>query len=85
VAPAVLVFVMTGCPACHEYVPRFRKAFRGARILDVSRDRRAAALADRLGVKATPTTVVRDSAGTVTKRIGAISDADIGKLLGKLT
>lgn len=89
--PGVLAFVMNGCPACHEYVPRLgrvsaRYRARGmpVRVLDINADKRAAALADKLGVKATPTTIAQTLRGTTLRRVGAIADSEIEKLLASV-
>lgn len=82
---AVVVFSMAGCPACSEYMPRFNRIARRAadgvpvHVLDAA-DPRHQALAERLGVSATPATyVLRSPAGAVAL-IGAAPNADIEQL-----
>ena len=83
-APAILVFVMEGCGACHDYVPRAARiahAYRNRglssfQIKDMARDKDALRLADRMGVQATPTTFFQSRTGVV-KRVGALEDAQI--------
>ena len=89
--PGVLVFVMSGCPACHDYTPRFKRlaaAYEAkgmpVRVLDITKDKRAAALADSMRVKATPTTVVHTRGGKTLRRIGSLPDPEIAKLLAKV-
>lgn len=88
VSPALLVFVMSGCPACHDFMPRVSRAAKargiGMRILNVTQGAREAALANSYKVSALPTTFARARTGKVSKKIGAISDVEIEKLLGKL-
>lgn len=81
---AIFVFVMDGCGACEQYLPRFQRLASAAgapgRVYDIAKDQHGAAFADKLGVKATPTTVVmRD--GRIKSHVGAISNAEISKLL----
>jgi hypothetical protein len=87
-APALLIFVMQGCPACHDFMPRVSRAARskgiGMKVIDVTRGQRGAALANSYKVSALPTTFARARTGKVSKKIGAISDADIERLLGRL-
>lgn len=86
--PAVLVFVMTGCPACHEFVPRLKAVSAPLRaqgvpvqVVDITKDPRGAQLANQLGVKATPTTIVRSRRGQHRRRVGALADPDLVRLL----
>ena len=84
---AVFVFVAHGCGACHEYLPRFRRLAQAAgapgRVYDIAKDQHGAAFADKLGVKATPTTVVmRD--GKIKSIVGGVSNAEISKLLAEV-
>jgi glutaredoxin len=80
------VFVMTGCPACHEYIPRIKRVAGRLgvplAIHDITKNPRSAALANAQKVKATPTTFVQSGNGRSKHKVGAISDADIEKLLG---
>lgn len=80
--PQVIVFMMTGCGACEEYWPRFEalaKPFYDHRGLPIAvyNVNQARALAQRHGVRYTPTTVIQDRAGRVTKHEGAIGSAEI--------
>lgn len=86
-SPAVLVFVMRNCGACSEYMPRFLRIVRpfhqkglGVQIIDVGGDKRSSAFADRLKIKATPTTIVMGRRGPV-RREGAITNTEIKKIL----
>lgn len=86
-SPAVLVFVMQGCGACSEYMPRFSRVVRPfhqrglpVHIIDVNADKRSVAFADRLKIKSTPTTLVMGRRGAV-RREGAIPDSEIKKIL----
>ncbi len=87
--PAVFVFAMHGCGACEEYLPRFKQLAGPYRqavpigIYDVSRGGREAAFGDKLGVRATPTTVVLDRRGKLHRVIGAITDRAIKQLLDR--
>lgn len=89
--PVVLLFVASGCPACHEYGPRLSRLSaplraRGLRVhvLDVASSHRAVDLAQRFGVDATPTTVARLSDGSTRKIVGAVADAEIETLMAEL-
>ncbi len=87
--PAVFVFAMHGCGACEEYLPRFKQLAGPYRrevpigIYDVSRGGREAAFGDKLGVRATPTTVVLDRRGKLHRVIGAITNRAIKELLDR--
>ena len=88
VHPGVFVFIAEGCPACHEYLPRFKQVAAPARarglpigIYDVARDRKAAQFAQRLKIDATPTTIVLTRDGKLRKYIGGISAAEITRAL----
>lgn len=87
VKPAVFVFAQAGCGACEEYVPRFNGVVRSARpscpvgTYDLAKDRHAQEFANRLGVQATPTTVVMDSHGHLHRFVGALADSAIRQLL----
>lgn len=81
--PDVIAFVMRGCGACTEYMPRFRKVARpyarslGIAVIDVD-DPRAQKLADFYGIRATPTTVLPKLGK---KAEGALGDAQIAQML----
>lgn len=88
----ILVFVMRGCPACHDYIPRFKRLAAPLRspnlrfhVLDVDHrtlPRPAQAIART--VRATPTTILlEDGRGEHLRRVGALSDAEIAELLTK--
>lgn len=86
--PAVFVFVMKGCGACEEFMPRFTRLATPyyqhglpIGVYDIAKDPRAAKFGDHLGVTATPTTIVRTRHGRSLRRIGSVSDAEIVKLL----
>lgn len=84
-SPRALVFVARGCPACHDFVPRFRRVAERLgvpySIGDIATNPGARASANRFGINATPTTVTRGPRGGVHKSVGAVSDAEIAKLL----
>lgn len=85
--PAAFVFIQRGCSHCHEYMPRFQRVSRGfphpLGVYDLAEGGRGGELATRLGIQATPTTVVMDSSGHLHKRAGALSDSDLRALLGR--
>lgn len=88
--PAVFVFGQAGCPACEDYIPRFnRVAARFSQafpigVYDIAKDPRAGEFATRLGIQATPTTVVMTSEGTLLKRVGALAEDAIVALLKRV-
>lgn len=85
----VVVFYQDGCPACHEYVPRFRRIavkYRNHLNIQVANLNRAvkrvqdAAVAYK--ITGVPTTLVLDPGDKVIKRkVGAITDRQIEALL----
>ena len=80
---AVIVFLMQGCPACHDYEPRFKRIaspLRGRLPMAIKDVHQAAPLADRFGIKVTPTTVVWKN-GRAKKIEGAVPDTQIVSLL----
>lgn len=85
--PAVFVFAMQGCGACEEYLPRFQQLAGPYRrripigIYDVAKGGHAAMFGDKLGVKATPTTVVMDGRGHLKRFVGALGNAAINQIL----
>lgn len=85
--PAVFVFAQSGCGACEEYLPRFQGlagSYRNAcpvGVYDLAKDRHASEFATRLGIQATPTTVVMDRQGKLHRYIGAVGNAVIRELL----
>lgn len=90
--PAVFVFGQTGCPACTEYVPRFKRLAEPYRrrfpigIYDLAKDgQHANEFASRLGINATPTTVVMTSRGTIAKHIGALAESAVKALLDRVS
>jgi len=86
----VVVFVMEGCGACKEYLPRFKKLAEPYRkaglpilIYDAaSKDERVQNFADRVGVDATPTTAILKRGPGVLKAEGSIPDEEIQQILG---
>ena len=86
-AVAVVVFVMQGCPACHEYAPAVQAAQRRhpgipVYILDAaSRDPSIKALADRHDIRATPTTLVLRRPAGVIKVEGSLDGATLEQLM----
>jgi thioredoxin-like negative regulator of GroEL len=86
----VFVFGQAGCPACSEYIPRFKRIAAAFRqrfpigIYDLAKDgHRAQEMATTLDIKATPTTVVMNR-GRIQKHVGALAEAAIRELLGSL-
>lgn len=85
---AVFVFGQMGCPACATYIPRFKRIAGPYRkrlqigVYDLARDGQSAnEFASRLGIRATPTTVVMNRRGGLHKQVGALGDAQIVQLL----
>lgn len=81
----VVVFHMHGCPACSDYLPRFKRVAVRYRnhvpikqvLLTPAND----ALANKYRIKAAPTTCVLDAAGKALKKIeGSLPVAEIEKL-----
>ncbi len=87
--PAVFVFAMEGCGACEEYLPRFKQIagpYRRALpigIYDVSKGGKPTEFGDKLGVRATPTTIVMDRRGHFHRVVGALADRAIKQLLDR--
>jgi thioredoxin-like negative regulator of GroEL len=81
----VVVFVMDGCDACAEYVPRFQhvaRQFSGkipAFIVDVNSPQ-GGPLADRFMVEATPTTVILRRPSGAIRAEGALPDTEVGQI-----
>lgn len=88
-AKTVIVFHMTGCSPCQEYLPRFRQIvqqYRGkvdARAVNIARSVRADQdAAIKFKITGTPTTIVIDENEKVLKRkVGGISNKEIQALL----
>lgn len=85
---AVFVFGQTGCPACAAYIPRFKRLAAPYRqriqigVYDLARDgQHANEFASKLGIRATPTTVVMNRRGSLHKHVGALGDAQVKQLL----
>ncbi|UCC72070.1 MAG: thioredoxin family protein [Gemmatimonadota bacterium] len=81
----VVVFIMEGCPACHEYVPRFQHIARQfgntvpAFIVDANSPQ-GGPLADRFGIEATPTTMIlRKPVGAI-RAEGSLPDTEITEM-----
>lgn len=85
--PAVFVFVLTGCGACEEFLPRFQRVCTPFRrylpigVYDIARDKRAMAFSDKLGVRATPTMVTLSPSGQLRRTVGAVDDATIARTI----
>jgi len=85
----VVVFYQGGCPACHEYLPRFRRlAVKYRNHLNIQTanldhaSRRIQDTAINYKITAVPTTLMLNSKDELIKRrVGAISDAQIEALL----
>jgi len=81
----VAVFVMQGCSACHEYLPRLKRLVGGKiglHVRDVGAD---PALAAAYGIQATPTTIIRGRSGAVVRRTGNLPDDAVRALLARAT
>ncbi len=84
-APAIFVFIQEGCPACHEFMPRFEFARRGSPgttvgVYDLAKDPAAAEFARKLGIRATPTAVVMTSGGRLHRHVGAVSPTECTRM-----
>ena len=85
----VIVFHMKNCPACHEYLPRFKRlavkyrAHLHIRTVDINvSDKRIQDAAIAFKIEAAPTTLVLNEKDKVLKRkTGGIPDTEIAKLL----
>jgi thiol-disulfide isomerase/thioredoxin len=79
----MVVFVQPGCPACHAYLPVFRRVAASyphvpVHILDVSRPAPTLqGLADRCGVQVTPSTHLLHRGGGAIHRPGQLSQGEI--------
>lgn len=82
----VMVFAQAGCPACTEYMPRIGRLagayrWRGLQVQPVDiNTKQGRTLAKKLGIDATPTTVVLRGAGSF-KMVGAVGDEQIAQIL----
>ncbi len=90
--PAVVLFIQAGCPACHEFLPRFKRVAEpyrqcGVKVYapDLAKDSRAAEMADKYKIKATPTMLVFSKSGRATKIEGAVDDSRIETALGRFS
>lgn len=83
----VAVFVMEGCPACHDYLPRFQQVAdpymkAGVPVIVYNaEDPNVQQLADRWDIQATPTTVIALRGPGMIKEEGSMSGEDIKKLM----
>ena len=78
----VLVFVMKGCGACTAFKPLLKRVaskFPQVPLQTLDIDKHSA-LAAKLGVNATPTTVMAHHKGDVRKIVGAVDEATLGKV-----
>lgn len=72
-AKQVVVFYQDGCPACHDYLPKFRRVavkyrpFVAIKGVNMAK-RESLAAADQYKIKAAPTTLILDAAGKVLRR-----------------
>jgi len=88
-AADVLVFVASGCGACHDYMPKFTRLARPlhdqrrirVQVIDLARGGPGAALAAQHKIEATPTTIVLRPGRKPHKRVGSLDEAEIQKLL----
>lgn len=85
--PAAFVFIQEGCPACHDFMPKLQQASQGfphpLGVYDVSKGGHEQAFGDRMLVRATPTTIVMDSAGRMHRAEGTLGVGQIRALLGR--
>jgi thiol-disulfide isomerase/thioredoxin len=89
----VVVFHQTGCPACHDYLPRFKRfavKYRSHLNIQVANLARAekriqdAALAYK--ITSIPTTLVLDANDKVLKRkVGSLSDKQMEEIFAFAT
>lgn len=87
-AVGVFVFIQEGCGACHDYMPKFERIAAEypkneppiGRYDLATDDARVQEFAAKLGVKATPTTVVMTSHGTFQRHVGSLPVAQIRQL-----
>lgn len=88
-AAEVLVFVASGCGACHDYMPRFAALAKPlhaqgqirVRVIDLARGGQGEMLARQYKVEATPTTIVLRPGKAPLRRIGSLAEKDIRQLL----
>jgi thiol-disulfide isomerase/thioredoxin len=82
-SPAVFVFIQAGCGACEDYKPKFERvaAEHGDVVVGrydlATQDARVQEFAEKLNVKATPTTVVMTSNGAFHRHVGSLPVAQI--------
>lgn len=84
----IVVFHQNGCPACHDYLPRFKRravkyrALCNIQTANISTNEKAFHAANKFKVEAVPTTIVFNDSDKVLRRAeGAIADIEIIKLL----
>lgn len=85
----IVVFHQHGCPACANYLPRFKRkavkyrAFVTIKTANLSGDsKKILDAADRYKINVVPITLVLDANDAVLKRVeGSISDKEITELL----
>ena len=83
---AVVVFHMTGCHACHDYLPRFKRvAVKYRPFVDIKQVNISHAAnqdaADKYKINAAPTTVILDAKGKALEKIeGSMPAADIAAM-----
>jgi thioredoxin-related protein len=81
----VVVFHMHGCPACSDYLPRFRRVAVKYRpfvaIKQVILSKGTEAEMDRYKIRAFPTTVILDATGKAIKKVeGSMPAGEIAKI-----
>jgi thiol-disulfide isomerase/thioredoxin len=81
----VVVFLMTGCHACHDYLPKFRRVAVKYRpfvaIKQVTFNGTNGEIVDTYKIKAFPTTVILDAAEKAVKKVeGSVTVAEIEKI-----
>jgi thiol-disulfide isomerase/thioredoxin len=81
---ALLVFYMNGCPACEEFLPRFKNVAKDfpqlvPHLIEIN-SKLTSRIADRYRVKYTPTMVLLHKNGSKKVVAGAVDDDTICKL-----
>ena len=92
--PAVFVFIAEGCGACHDYMPKFERYAAAAKaagapfpigVYDLAQENpRVQEFAEKLGVRATPTTIVVTSDGKLHRHVGSLPVAQIKSVLSSV-
>ena len=89
--PAVFVFIQAGCGACMDYEPKFARVAAehppGAPVVGIydlaDNNARVQEFSEKLGIRATPTTVVMTSSGAFHRHVGSLPVAQIRDIFAK--